>query len=88
MQKEGSDIFSYRFDSSYGAYLCMGGTLSANDDGNGSVAEVVPVFSLTQWLDDSNKLDSRWRDVFQTSSIDNGQLISIGKNVGFWWGIR
>ena len=75
-------LFSYRFDSSYGEFLNMGGTLNLNSPAED---EILPEFSFYSWINKSDLLHERWLIGLKKSSVSTGQLIGIGKNMGIWW---
>ncbi|MBC7429477.1 MAG: hypothetical protein H7336_12740 [Bacteriovorax sp.] len=84
MQTKSQEIFSYRFSSSYGDYSCMGGSLLKSQISN-LKDELVPQFSQYSWINKESLLDLRWHKSFSEFEVQNGLLVSVGKNIGFWW---
>lgn len=85
IQTKNEEIFSYRFDTSYGDYSCMGGTLLKADLSIQNV-EVVPQFSTYAWINKENLLDLNWHENFLEFVVRDGVVIGLGKNIGLWWG--
>ena len=59
IQSKAEEIFSYRFNSSYGDYSCMGGSLLKSQISN-LKDELVPQFSQYAWINKESLLDLRW----------------------------
>lgn len=87
IQKQSDEIFSYRFSSSYGDYLCMGGSLLKSQITT-SKDELVPQFSQYSWINKKSLLDIRWHKTFGEFDVQSGMLIGLGKNAGLWWSTR
>ena len=85
IQTKVEEIFSYRFDTSYGDYWCMGGSLLKSQLTQQN-AELTPQFSLYSWINKESLLDLRWRQIFAEFEVESGVVIGLGKNVGLWWG--
>lgn len=75
-------LFGYRFDSSYGEFLSMGGTIDLKSSFE---EDILPNYSIYSWINKSDLLHERWGEHFKKSTVSSGQLISIGKNMGVWW---
>ena len=84
IQSKSKDIFSYRFSSSYGDHLCMGGSLLKSQI-SVSNSDLIPQFSTYSWINKESLLDLRWQKSFMDFEIENGQLVSLGKNLGLWF---
>ncbi|MBC7538411.1 MAG: hypothetical protein H7281_06300 [Bacteriovorax sp.] len=78
------EIFTYRFNLSYGDFSCMGGSLLKSQI-TGSIDEIVPQFTNYAWINKNNLLDQRWQKAFAEFDVQNGVLIGVGKNIGYWW---
>lgn len=87
IQTKVEEIFSYRFNTSYGDYSCMGGSLLKSQLTNQN-AEVTPQFSTYAWITKENLLDLRWQKTFAEFDVDSGTIIGLGKNMGLWWSDR
>lgn len=84
IQTKVEEIFSYRFNTSYGDYSCMGGSLLKSQLTNQN-AEVTPQFSMYAWITKENLLHLRWQKTFAEFDVDSGTIIGLGKNMGLWW---
>lgn len=78
-------ILSYRFDTSYGDYSSMGGSVNLSNTKRILNEELSPIISLYAWLNQGDLINERWQETFMSSSVKAGTLISIGTNMGMWW---
>lgn len=84
IQSKVEEIFSYRFNSSYGDYSCMGGSLLKSDLTEQN-AEGAPQFSIYSWINKKSLLDLNWQKTFAEFDVRSGTIIGLGKNIGLWW---
>jgi len=84
IQTKVEEIFSYRFNTSYGDYSCMGGSLLISDLTD-QKAEVTPQFATYSWINKKSLLDLNWQKTFAEFDVRSGTIIGLGKNMGLWW---
>lgn len=84
IQTKVEEIFSYRFNTSYGDYSCMGGSLLESDLTD-QKAELTPQFSTYSWINKESLLDLNWQKTFAEFDVQSGIIIGLGKNIGLWW---
>ena len=78
-----------RYDTSYGDYWAMGSAvkLSKTQLNQKTLEEELrPLFSLYAWISQGDLINERWQETFMSSSVKSGTLVSIGLNMGMWWG--
>lgn len=83
-QTKAEEIFSYRFNTSYGDYACMGGTFLRSDLADQKI-EKLALFSTYAWINKESLLDINWQKTFADFSVESGSVIGLGKNIGLWW---
>jgi hypothetical protein len=79
-------ILSYRFNTSYGDYWSMGSAVNLGNTQKNLDEELSPLISLYAWINRGDLINERWQETFMSSSVKAGTLISIGTNMGMWWG--
>lgn len=83
LEKGTKDYLSFRFDSSYGDYLCMGGIIPVKTLQD-NLTYLIPVLTIYPWINADDLVDNHWSSVFNKSVVRKGVLTTNGLNNSFW----